>query len=451
MIASSTSSIQAPLTKRYTCGATPGSFRSGSRLACRPLLLVQEPQLNQELETIIPLVTEQLKALLLSKLEAIVLTGSFARGEGSIRRIGNRLTVLGDMEFLVFCSPGTSMTKVQKELVRQAQQLSARLAEQGIDCDLEFSSVTERYLHALRPHIFGYELLTHGRVVWGKPDILLSAHSFPPALIPAWDAWRMLNNRLLEQLQWAETLRNGDRSSLERTFYQILKCYIDIGTTLLIFGGRYRPTYASRAAELLRWSSDEHKMEFIPIISKRVEACTAFKLSPSSTRPPLDLELESASIEKLRADIERIFVELVPLAREVWRWEAAQLTGQQLDPRVDDNSLRNDTLRTQCWAEKLRGWAKLILMTVVRHQRGFGGRLGLLFSRGSPRYLIYCVASELYFKSPVVLRGEEPELAAVESLLPVVFQEHACEKRPWWRLRANVLSGWRLFLRNHWA
>ena len=414
---------------------------------------IERLQPSNDLEAIIPEITEQLARSLAPRPLAIVLTGSFARGEGSVLLTEDGLRVLGDIEFMVFCSPRANMTELQGKLGRQAKEQALRLAGQGINCELEFSAVSPRYLRTLRPHIFGYELLRHGRVVWGNPDIFSTAREFPPASIPLWDAWRMLNNRLLEQLQWMEGLRNGDRELLERMFYQVLKCYIDIGTTLLIFAGRYQTTYASRMAELLRWNevvNNQEGLQFLPTIAQRIAACTAFKLSPSSNREPLGVRLHG-STEELREDVERLFAELVPLAHQVWRWEAAQLTNQRLSAGTDDNTLRADVLQTQRVREKIRGWAKLVLMPLVRSQRGFAKRMSTLVGRGSPRYLIYSVASELYFQSLCILKGEEPQVSEFGLLLPVLFAEHEHETRPWWGLRANVLSGWRLFLRNHWA
>jgi hypothetical protein len=415
--------------------------------------LVQDCVLNQDLQTVLPNIVEHLVAAWRPRLEAIVLTGSFARGEGSALRSANCLQVLGDMEFMLFYSPRTNLTVVEQALAQQAKWLSCKLREQRVHCELEFSPVKRRYINRLQPHIFGHELLTHGRVIWGKSDILDSASAFPASSIPRWDAWRMLNNRLLEQLQWVTELENGERALLERAFYQILKCYIDIGTTLLIFAARYQPTYATRAAELIRWSemvTEKRLLPFLPLIADRVAACTAFKLAPASNRSLLGVQVDGSN-EELRRGIKKLFADLVPLAHEVWRWEGAQLIQQRESAETDDDRLRTHVLRSQRVQEKVRGWAKIALISGVRSQRGFAKRMSILVGRGSPRYLIYSIASQLYFKSPSILKGEEPEVSELESLLPVIFAQHEHERRSWWRLRANVLSSWQLFLRNHWA
>jgi len=431
---------------------TEGS--SGNRACGSRLTLVQDRRLNEYFQPIISQVAkrvaERLMASRFGRAKAVVLTGSFARGEGSVLQVGDRLRVLGDMEFMVFCVEGARVQEMERDLAEQALDTNAWLAGLGIDCEVEFSVVSPKYLRSLQPHIFGYELLVNGRVLWGASDVLQDSARFSAASIPRWDAWRMLNNRILEQLLWMEALQHTNRALLEKIYYHILKCYMDIGTSLLIFGGRYQPTYASRAAELQQWAICERKMTVLPLIAARVAACTTFKLFPNCPRPPLGVCLNEKTGE-LRTKVEMAFTELVSVVHSVWRWEAARLAKQPSSCSAADRILSDEVLRTQPRLEKLRGWAKLSLTPAVLRQRGFSGRMARLLGRGSPRYLIYSVGSQLYFESPVVLAGTTPNLGTLESLLPVAFEEHANENRDWWRMRANALLGWKLFLRNHWA
>jgi hypothetical protein len=111
-------------------------------------------------------------------------------------------------------------------------------------------------------------------------------------------------------------------------------------------------------------------------------------------------------------------------------------------------------LRQQDLWEKLRGWGKLLLMAEIRHQPGFAARMLRLLHVGSPRYLVYRVATHLYFELPSLLTANElayEEMVELERLLPVVFAPSADGKHSWRELNSSVLTGWRLFLRNHWA
>jgi len=400
------------------------------------------------LQTVISHVTRRLAKSMIPPPIAVVLTGSFARDEGSVLWVQNRARVLGDMEFMVLCQPRSNLRMAQKQLAREAMQATCDLANKGIDCQIEFSAVGHKYLYALRPQIFGYEFLNHGRVVWGNADVLRTAPRFPASAIPLWDAWRMLNNRLLEQLQWVEGVTSGTRTLLEPIFYQTIKCYLDLGTSFLIFGKRYQSTYARRAAALVRWKKEEPGNALLAKISRAVVECTEFKLSPSADRGVLGIRL--CAVEESTEDIRAMFLNFVRDAHEVWRWEACQLVGCSLDSHSDAR-LAQEVLATQRWPEKVRGWTKIALIPCVRRQCGFAKHVRSLCRRGSPRYLIYTVAAELLFGLPNLMAGWEPDVAGLERLLPVAFAEHQGERRPWWRLRANVLSAWKLFLRNEWA
>jgi hypothetical protein len=388
--------------------------------------------------------------------EAIVLTGSFARGEGSVAAEGDVIRVLGDMEFMIVFPLNADRARLQRDLNVLAKELSQDLAACQVECELEFRAVDVRYFEAMRPHIFGYELLWRGRTVWGNANILASVPRFPTSAIPHWDAWRMLNNRLLEQLEHIETLESCTGENPLRFFYRLIKLQLDMGTSMLVFAGRYEDTYAGRAQALFRWAAEtghEASASLVREVAERVRDCTAFKLSPGAARAPLGVHLNREHREELRRELLSATVELVGLARRVWRWEAAAFANQEASSDANDGVLWERVLARQTFSEKVRGWAKLVFMPEVRQQPGFAGRLLKHMGSGSPRYLIYRVATFLYFQLPEVLAGiqSERELAELEGMLPVVFGEHADEGRPWWRLRSNVLTGWRVFLRNHWA
>lgn len=417
---------------------------------------LRDDAIRETTESLIQEISVTLVGRLGTRPRAIVLTGSFARGEGSILTFANRLQVLGDMEFMVVFSRGVDRALLQTALDQEARQIRGELAVRGIECELEFRAITSDYFQALRPQIFGYELLSRGRTVWGDRSVLASVPRFPASAVPRWDAWRMLNNRILEQLEWIDAIANGNRDELVHMFYQLVKCHLDLGTTLLVFGGRYEDTYAGRSAALLRWAAEAEsssKSEFLGRVAGRVAACTSFKLFPNTNSIPLDVRIHDQDMETLRGDLRRAVVELVPLARDIWRWEAGELTRCGPGHALSDEALHRAVLRQQPLSEKLRGWAKLTFMPAVRSERGFFARLSRLLPQGSPRYLVYRVAADLYFQLPSVVSGETAadSLAVLDRFLPVAFAGNRVESRDWWRLRADVLKSWHLFLRNHWA
>ncbi len=412
----------------------------------------QDAAISSRIERVLPEIGNRVAESLSPKPLAVLLTGSFARGEGSARWVGNRLRALGDMEFLVLCPTESDLGTVQQVLDHQACRLRQWLASHEIECELEFSAVDRNYLSHLRPHIFAFELLAHAQTVWGDDQILASAPRFPAYAIPRWDAWRLLNNRLLEQLQWAEVSRRYDVEWLQSAFYHVLKCYLDLATTVLIFEGQYRSRYTQRAAALKAWANvaSQRGVGFAALLAGRVAACTEFKLHPHPEKLPLGVNLNQGP-RQLSVEVRRAMVDLVALAHQVWRSTAMAFAPPSYQKLIEDSSLSSAVLRAQPLRDKLRGWAKIALMSEVRRQPGFLRRMNKLLFEASPRYLIYSVASELYFQLPQVVNGETPAISKQEGRLPVSFARHADERRAWWRLRADALLGWKLFLRNHWA
>jgi hypothetical protein len=400
-------------------------------------------------------ISEQLASKLPTKPRAIVLTGSFARNEGSVLLASNRFRVLGDMEFMVVFPTGVARGPLQVSLDQQAKQLKEEFASRGTDCDLEFRAITSEYFYALRPQIFGYELLVHGQTVWGDPSVLSVIQKFSREAIPRWDAWRMLHNRIIEQLEWFDQ-STACPDKVLRLHYQIIKCYLDLATTLLIFAGKYEDTYASRSVALSKWADEAgayRGLEFLPELARRVKACTAFKLDPNTSAMPLGVRFQFEDTELLSSDLRRAVLELVPLLRQIWRWEAAMLARISNAADETDESLQTAVLRSQPIAEKLRGWARLALMPTLRRERGFFSNFSRLALQGSPRYLVYAVAAPLYFKLPALVSDQltEDALTRSDRLLPIRFEDSKNESRAWWRLRREVLTGYRVFLRNHFA
>ena len=157
------------------------------------------------------------------RLLAIVLTGSLARQEATVvirfplettqpvqrdtdngeretgdgkRATSQALALLGDADFLlVFRQDGDAAG-----LNRIAREIECALQAGGIAVDVGLGAVAPGYFSSLPPSTFAYELKACGRVVWGDDHLLDSIPTYPPAELPKEDAWRTLNNRMIELL-----------------------------------------------------------------------------------------------------------------------------------------------------------------------------------------------------------------------------------------------------------
>jgi hypothetical protein len=321
-------------------------------------------------------------------LRAILLTGSLARGEGTWLHDGSRARLAGDGEFFAVFNDRATLPSL--DCVAQLQRAAEdRLALAGIEAHLGLSPVRPGYLRRLRPDILSYELITHGKVVWGDTHILELAPAFAASEIPLDDGFRLLMNRMIELLETVCEL-DAFATSASTTRYRAMKLWLDMATSYLIFERQYVPTYRGRAARLRELAAGPSTLAPIPLrrFAQTVALATRSKLGESG-----DLEMrEFADLAALIDD-----------AHSLWRWELEHLT----DAGAGDTDLLRQWIAAEPIAARMRGWAAVVKRSgTARSMARMPNWLGLVCS-GSPRRLIYAAASELIFGLPRFL-GEDP-------------------------------------------
>jgi hypothetical protein len=208
--------------------------------------------------------------------------------------------------------------------------------------------------------------------------------------IPLEDGFHLLVNRLIELLEAISEATDIERIT-GTVRYRATKLLLDMATSFLLFQRHYESTYRGRATRLATLAST---MAVAPIplnrFAEQVWLATRYKLG-GSRRSPID------STEDL--------LTLIGDVHSLWNWELERLTGANSGPRDDD--LMGRWLSKQNMVERIRGWASL----AKRH-----GMLASVKSlprwirqvpKGSPRRLIYAVASEEFFALPALLAGGE--------------------------------------------
>lgn len=367
-------------------------------------------------------------------IRSVIVTGSLARGESTVSIEATRAVVLGDAEFLVLFAdemplPRASETRALADAIEHA------LRARGVDCPVTLSPVHSGYLRSLRPHIFAYELRTCGRVVVGDPDVLGLIPTFAASEIPIEDGWRMLCNRLVEQLETSFGPARAKR-------YRTAKLYLDMATSLLLFAGRYRPSYRQREAELRELARAGRPSDSFPFplgpFAERVSLCTRWKLD-GSTEPP-DLR----------------WGEAISDARLLWRWELAGLiatTGEIPDQRLPDQLLMDRWIRRQSLSDRARGWLYLLRRLGWHRSWGYWPHWIRLARRASPRYWVYGAACRLLFQLPdrleagTDLPSDSTEWAAIARALPTMPPEDPMAEGPAWpRLAEAITANYRTFL-----
>ena len=280
----------------------------------------------------------------------VLLTGSFARGEGTvISHPQTKSRWLSDVECLVVTRGGiVSKQEIDRSLRQIERDANSDCGSAARGIKVELRAILPMGMLRLRPTIFTQELCEHSKLLWGDP----AAIPVPPepacgASISKHDAFRLLNNRIIEQL--AVRSEYSDRTSDSTAVaYSLVKFWIDLGTSLSVFLGCYRPGYQSRqkpVEDALRAHPEILGPEMSGRLISRFRNAMAQKLCQTGF-PSGDLACE--------------FSEAVEIARATWNWESGQLSGTSTDTGdwrgifARLSSLETGTQRLRDWARVLR-------------------------------------------------------------------------------------------------
>ncbi len=370
-----------------------------------------------------------------SDLTALVLTGSLARDEATFLRDSDSWTVAGDAEFLALFGDGCRLPR-RVDLDNVAGAATSWLTARGTRCQVTLAGVHTTFLRRLPPLIFAYELRECGQVILGDPTILSLIPSFSATEISREDAWRMLGNRIVEQLEVLSELAGGAQTLSPRAHYRTVKLYLDMATSLTVFAGIYQPTYRARMAALrsAATAGSTTRWPFPPDdFLKDVAACTEWKLAQAA--PAV-----TAGAEFMRRAI--------GYARQLWRWELAWLTG--LDENLPEQDLLEAWMARQPRGARLRGW-----LVVLREEGGSSSwksrlRWALRALGPSPRYGVYQAAATLLFSLANADGPAHPawsqDWAAVGHTLPVEAPRSSSCAPAWRSLGRNILWNYHHFL-----
>ena len=365
----------------------------------------------------------------------VLLTGSFARGEGTIiphPRTKSRW--LSDVECLVVVRGGIVSNREIWRGLRQVEldtNSDCASTARGIKVELR-AILTERMLR-LPAAIFTRELREHAKLLWGDP----AAIPIPPApssgeAISRHDAFRLLNNRIIEQI--AVRSEYADRTiDSTATAYSLAKFWIDLGTSLSVFLGCYLPGYRSRqkpVEDALRAHQEILGAEMCGRLISRFRDAMAQKLGHAGF-PTGDPAQE--------------FSEAVEIAHATWNWESGQLLGTNT-AAGDWRGIFARLSSLETTAQRLRDWARVLRQP--SRLRQFGPRAMLAAARvGSLATLIYGTGCVIDFFWDEIGSGEGrgTEMAAELCRALAVEARDASERRR--LLTRATLGAWERHLR----
>jgi hypothetical protein len=368
-----------------------------------------------------------------SGLRAVVLTGSLARGEGTWLHGNPRVRLAGDADFLGVFDDHATLPPPDR--IAQLKRVSEeRLASAGIEAQVGLSPVSASYLRRLQPAIFSYELITHGKVVWGDPHILELTPAFAASQIPIDDGFRLLMNRMIELL---EIVCEHDplAASASAVCYRAMKLWLDMATSYLLFERQYVPTYRGRAARLRELAAESSAVAPIPMrpFARRVARATRCKLA----------EIGDTDIRGF-ADL----ATLINAGHSLWRWELQRLTAAG----ASDHDLLQRWIAAEPIAARIRGWAAVVKRSGTARSMARMPAWIVLARKGSPRRLIYAAASDLLFALPRLLEkdavpGTDPRWDKVRRGLPIFDgPENRSSRYGWCSLGRAIAFNYNSFL-----
>jgi hypothetical protein len=345
----------------------PGSFASSADPAF-------QDEVRGELERLLARVSNCAAA---PSVAGVLLTGSFARGEGTVipdARTKSRW--LSDVECLVVVRGGiVSNRQIDRSMRQVEMDTNSDCVNAARGIKVELRAILVQGMTRLPPSIFSHELREHAKLLWGDP----AAIPFPGAAvgreaISRSDAFRLLNNRIIEQIAVRSEYADGAVDSTT-TAYALAKFWIDLGTSLSIFLGCYQPGYRSRQRpfeDALLTHQEILGTEMSGLLIRRFRDAMAQKLGQTGIPS---------------GDLDHTFNEAVEVGRATWNWESGQLLGTSA-AAGDWRGIFARLSGIETAAQRLRDWARVLRKPSGLRQLGAPAMLAAARA-GSLATLIY--------------------------------------------------------------
>lgn len=364
-----------------------------------------------------------------SGIRALVLTGSLARNEATFVEDNGQCLLFGDTDcFWVFHD--TASLPSPESAAAAMREIEKALLESGFVVQIGASCVIPSYFQQLRRHISAYEIRETGEVIWGDRQVLALIPAFGAEQISREDAWRLLANRVVEQIEVLAVSNESERPAAGALRYRTIKLCLDIATSFLVFAGRYRPSYQERQLALDDLAVNPSAASPLPIgaFADLIRDCTHAKLTGAP----------------LRVSDEQILEDSARYAKLLWEWELLQLGGAIEHPFGKDPLAH--WMRQQPLRGKLRGWASVLRRTGWVRQWREWPRWARLARCASPRYWIYGAAAELFF-AYADAACDNRDWSDVMLRLPVPVESRVVPEEVVWQFAAQrVARNYRVFL-----
>ncbi len=394
-----------------------------------------------------PYAARQLRALVRTVSRAIddvrplgvILTGSLARGEGAMVAGENRRTRwLSDIECLVvFAGAGaTSRGSHGEAMHRAAAALEAEAKVHAVGLEIQLVPILASRLARMRPAIFTRELAEHGKLLWGPPGaIAMPVAEIEDARALRADAFRLLNNRIMEQVA-ARTRCEEGRAAPRESGYALSKFWTELATSLSVFLDCYRASYRERQRAMHAALAAPHG----PLADEIA----------GDVLPRLDaaMRLRRGEFDATEWPREAGFEQAASLAERLWHWESGQMLAAPEESGAGDwRAIPARLRRIATLSQSARDWLRWFLRPDLSRRMSLWG-ISRAWRAGSPGNAIYAAGCLLdFFWNDIgsrSVRGQE-----IVRLLGPLFGFRARNGTPHReQLVARAVAAWRSHLRN---
>lgn len=378
--------------------------------------------------------------------DALVLTGSVARGEGSyIVQIDGVVNMMGDLEFLMVTNDLLEGREVASKLELFLNDL---VLAKGFNVPVEVTAAPPVYFKNISPHIFAVELRAHGKVVFGDRAIIEIMPELKATDIPLWDGVHLLFNRMVEQMIVLDGLCSGGVNELKQAHYQNIKFTLDMGGALLVALGCYKATYLERSNVLVDAVSQIDSSlirDELKVLCEDVKRATQAKLHPQ-TDPILCFDGTEDLLDTYRKSVRAEWFRLSRIAKTLWVWELNCYLAGEWSGDIDVLLLRYR--KKERFVSRCYGWFKC--MGRLKRKGGFSYKKSLkLFFKGSPRGVIYSAVINIYLalsnsESDLQLSGVQ--VKKIRQLLPSVTKGTPAT---WLQVLNDVVSNWTVHVKKN--
>ena len=219
------------------------------------------------------------------EVEGLILTGSFASGEGSVAMVADEPLILSDIDFLLIVSSPRAHAAVYPARAGIGARCEDLLPGARFEGGVDVGVMTAGELGALPRSPGVYMMRNSGVVLHGDARLLERMPLFEPAAIGKAEALRLLENRAAAFLGGRVPGARPEGIELYGFLYEVSKVYTDIVTASLCAAGLFLPGYSARAGFL----SSREAEKAVSILGKSLigdaEEWTRFKVDPSGAPP----------------------------------------------------------------------------------------------------------------------------------------------------------------------